>query len=49
MKKEDGRLKLKYCNNSSCNLYQKDMSKNYDRISYTFCPICGNKLFSNER
>ncbi len=48
MRKEDGRLKLSYCNNSSCNLYQKDVSKIYiDKVLY--CPYCGTKLSSNQR
>lgn len=57
MKKEDGRLKLKYCNNSQCELYQRDFSRTdesfLDRAiqsaAVLYCPICGIKLSSNER
>lgn len=48
MKKEDGKLKLRYCNNSRCELYQRELS---DAAwgKALFCPYCGAKLSSNER
>lgn len=57
MKKEDGKLRVKYCNNSRCGLYQKDFSKSSETFldqavqspAVFYCPCCGTKLSSNER
>ena len=48
LRKEDGRLRTKYCNNGSCELYQKDLS-NSVAGKVLFCPYCGTRLSSNER
>lgn len=43
MKKEDGKLKDKFCNNSSCEFYGKDLSATVSQVKH--CSCCGSLLW----